>query len=289
MTHGFPKKICLFLFAVSALLACLHSPALAATDDDLQTLEMFYEGKDLIVSATRNPQPLSQTAENITVITASEIEIMGAHTLPEVLNNVAGIQISDRGSLGTFASFSIQGADLEHILVMLDGVTLNFLGAALADIAPIPVQNIARIEIVKGPGSSSWGSAMGGVINIVTKSPNEERTLGGALSFAAGERGTRDSRGEASGTVGPFGYYLFAGNLASRGLSPHTALDLNNLYTKLRWDLPDRGSLLLSLAYTRQTGEDGQSVPFDLAIEDHRKNFLSTLALRQPRQSPEHR
>lgn len=278
----FPKIHVILLCAFLALaLTSLHSPALAASEEDLQTLEMFYEGKDLVVSATRNPKPISQTAENITVITAADIEMMGAHTLADVLNNIPGIQTDDRGSVGTFSGVSIQGADMFNILVMQDGVTLNFLGDGHADIASIPVQNIERIEIVKGPGSSSWGSALGGVINIVTKSPIEERTFGGSVSASIGEKLTRDARGEASGTVGRLGYFLYAGHLASDGLRPITGIDVNNLYGKLRLELPERGSLLFTLGYNREsTGEAGDVL--DLAINDSHRNFLSTFSLNYP-------
>ncbi|HEY6873554.1 MAG TPA: TonB-dependent receptor [Geobacteraceae bacterium] len=276
----FNKTFYLFLCALMAL-AGLRTPAFADPDEDLQTLGMFYEGKDLAVSATRNPKPISQTAENITVITAADIEMMGAHTLLDVLNNVPGIQTDDRGSVGTFGGFTIQGADMFHVLVLQDGITLNFLGDGSSDMASIPVQHIERIEIVKGAGSSSWGSAMGGVINIVTKSPVEEKKLGGTLSFSAGERGTRDSRGEATGTAGSLGYYLYAGNLASDGFHPVTDTDANNLYGKLRWDLPEHGSLLFTIGYTRETtGEGGAQL--GIAINDHRRYLLSSLSLNRP-------
>lgn len=282
MTRRILITTCSFFLYAATHLACLHSTALAAPDEDLQTLEMFYEGKDLVVSATRSPKTISQTAENVTVITAAEIEMMGAHTLPDVLNNVPGIVTNDRGSVGTFSGFSIQGANQIHILVLLDGVTLNFLGDNTTDIAAIPVQNIERIEIVKGPGSSSWGSALGGVVNIITKPPIDDRRLGGLVSASVGEKLTRDVRGEASGTVDRFGYYLHAGHIASDGLSPNTDLDLNNIYTKLRWEFPERGSLLFTLAYTRQTVGEGQSAAFDMSLYDRKRYFLSTLSLHHP-------
>ncbi|MGA2150802.1 MAG: TonB-dependent receptor plug domain-containing protein, partial [Geobacteraceae bacterium] len=91
---------CLAFASALLLLASPHAPALAASDEDLQTLGMYYKTDDLVVSATRNPKPLSQAAENITIVTAAEIEMMGAHTLVDVLANVSGIQVSDRGGPG---------------------------------------------------------------------------------------------------------------------------------------------------------------------------------------------
>ena len=271
------KTFCIFCCAL-AVLVFFRTPALAAPDEDLQTLEMFYEGKDLAVSATRAPKPLSQTAENVTVVTAAEIEMMGAHTLTDVLNNVPGLQTDDQGSIGTFTGVTIQGSDFEHVLVMQDGVVLNFIGAGLADIAVIPVQNIDRIEIIKGPGSSSWGSALGGVINIVTKSPDEERKIGGALSFSAGDRQTRDTRGEASGSMGHFGYYLYADHLTSGGFRPHTPLDTHHLFSKFRWDFPERGSLVVTLGYTKQTIGQGQDLVNLFDVYDIKRNFVGNIA-----------
>ncbi|HEX9022337.1 MAG TPA: TonB-dependent receptor, partial [Geobacteraceae bacterium] len=245
---------------------------------------MYYEANDLVVSATRNPKPLSQSAENITVITASEIEMMGAHTLVDVLATVPGIQVSDMGGPGLFNEFLIQDANVNHILVMIDGVTLNFIGTPVVDITGIPIQNIERIEIVKGPGSSSWGSALGAVINIVTKSPREDRKLGGALSFSGGERGTRDSRAEFSGTVGRFGYYLYAGNLTSGGFRTNTDVDQNDLYAKLRWNFPQGGSLQFTTAYDRGIAGEGDTLAsYAKYLAKFRRRYLfSTLSFNYP-------
>jgi len=238
MPRGFFQKALFISLPTLLFLAYLHGPAIAASDEDMQTLGMYYEPNDLVVTATRNPKPLSQAAENITIITAKEIEMMGAHTLVDVLATVPGIQTNERGGLGSFDDFYVQGTKTVHILVMLDGAPLNFMSSQFTDISGFPIQNIERIEIVKGPGSSSWGSALGAVINIVAKSPLEGKKAGGTLSFSAGERGTRDTRGELSGTVGPIGYYLFAGNLTSNGFQPFSGVDKNDFYAKLRWDLP---------------------------------------------------
>ena len=278
--RGSFRNLCLAFASALLFLSSLLSPAQASSSEDLETLGMYYEADDLVVSATRNPKPISQSAENITVITASQIEMMGAHTLVDVLATVPGIQASDMGGPGLFNEFSIQGANVLHILVMLDGVTLNLMGIPFVDISGFPLQNIERVEIIKGPGSSSWGSALGAVVNIVTKSPLEGKKVGGTLSFSGGERGTRDTRGEASGTIGPLGYYLYAGNLRSDGIRPNSSVDQNDIYAKLRWDLPEHGSLQFSIAYDRGSVGEGDD-PAQL-WRFHRRSFLSTLSFNYP-------
>jgi vitamin B12 transporter len=283
MISGFLQKVLSIFLPALLLLASLQGYALASSDEDMQTLGMYYEAKDLVVTATRNPKPISQTAENITIITAKEIEMMGAHTLVDVFANVPGIQASDQGGPGTNNDFIIWGARGEkHILLMVDGVTLNTQEDQFVDLRGIPIQNIERIEIVKGPGSSSWGSALGGVVNIVTKSPFEGKKLGGKLSFSGGENDTQDSRGEISGTVGPLGYYLFAGNLSSNGFRPNTTVDLNDIYAKLRLELPNQGSLQFTIAYDKGHMGNGDGSMFGFLDRLYQENFFSTLSLNYP-------
>ncbi|KAF0218686.1 MAG: iron complex outermembrane recepter [Geobacteraceae bacterium] len=270
-------KIAITLLAALLLYPC--PPARAESEEEMQTLDMFYEAKDLVVAATRNPKPLSQVAENLTVISAGEIEAMNAHTLTDVLVTVTGVQVDRRGGPGSLSGFNIQGAPFNHILVLIDGVPFNNLSDNFADIGVIPVRQIERIEIIKGPATSSWGQALGGVINIVTKSPPEEGKLGGALSASIGERTTGDYLGEAAGALGRFGYYLFAGKLASDGLLPNNDADETNVYTKLRWDMPERGNLLLALSY--HEGERGEfaSPVFDLSSRFDYRYLLLTPTL----------
>jgi vitamin B12 transporter len=282
MPRCFLKKV-FFITLLPLLLLSSGGPALAAFEEDMETLGLYYDSKDLVVSATRNPRPISQSAENITVITARDIENMGAHTLVDVFANVPGIQTSDQGGPGTNWEFIIWGARAEkHVLLMVDGVALNQQSDQFIDLRGIPIQNIERIEIVKGPGSSSWGSALGAVINIVTKAPMDDKKFGGRASFSAGERGTRDTRGELSGTVGPLGYYLFAGNLRSDGFRPNTAVDLNDFYGKLRWELPNMGSLQFTIAYDRGGLGNGDTSSVDFLDRIKSQNFFSTLSLNYP-------
>lgn len=218
--HRFVNKkvlVALIAHAGAALWLCSGVPA-CAEYDDMKVLEMFYEDKELVVTPSRDPKPISQVAENIDIITAREIEAIGAHTLADVLLHVPGVQIDLRGGPGVPANAFIQGSEARHVLVVIDGVTFNTLSDNVADIALIPVQLIQRVEIIKGPASSAWGSSLGGVINVITRNPDDSRWMKGFLSASVGERTTGDFRGEMTGTTTPFSYYLFAGGLTSDGL-----------------------------------------------------------------------
>lgn len=258
------------------------SPVLAQTEDDMKVLEMFYEEKDLVVTASRDPKPISQVAENVTIITAREIEAINAHTLAEVLNMVTGVQIDLRGGPGTQAFPAIQGSDPIHALVMIDGVSQNYLVNSAADVGAMPVQQIERIEIIKGPASSAWGSSLGGIINVITKGPNEDAAASGFISTSLGERFTGDHRGELAGRVGKFGYYLFAGKLHSDGLLPNNQFDGNRAYGKLQAELAGDGTLQLTVGYSEGSRGDQEDTRADSSSRNRFENLHSTLSFAYP-------
>jgi vitamin B12 transporter len=278
------RRILFPLYALSIVLY-LSSPASAQpeeAEDEMKVLRMFYKETDLVETASRYPKPISQVAENITIVTAGEIEAINAHTLTDVLNYVPGVQLEPTGGPGSVATPHIQGSDFRHVLVLIDGVALNNMSDNIADIGSIPVQQIERVEIVKGPASSSWGSSLGGVINVITKSADDARRFGGAASASIGERNTGDYRGEASGRTGALGYYLFTGKLLSDGLTPGTSFDGNNFYSKLHWSADEKSGILLTLGYTEGTRGAGEFPAFDFSIRNDFERFFATLALNHP-------
>jgi len=266
------------IIAVFCLFLCV-APA-RGDEEDLRSLELYNGTATDVVSANRSPRPASQTAENITVVTAQEIEALNAHTLADILIGITGIQLEMNGTPGTSANIEIQGSNFNHVLVLVDNIPINNLADNFPDISAIPAQIIERVEIVKGAASTSWGSALGGVINVITKAPQSERPFEGVVSGSLGKRGTSDGRGEVSGTLNRFGYYLSGGNLHSKGLLPNNGVDQNNFYGKLHYDLPAQGGLTLSSLYTDNSSGQFAFDPFKANQKEHQ--FLSTLSLQYP-------
>jgi len=263
---------CLLLFVFAIV-----RPAYGQPEEEMKILRMYYKEEELVVTPTRYLKPISQVAENITIVTSQEIEAMNAHTVTDVLNTIPGIQMDIRGGPGSGTNAHIQGSEFRHVLVMIDGVTLNNLSDSFADISAIPVQNIERIEIIKGPASSTWGSSLGGVINIITKSAGNSKKIEGTLSASYGERNTGDYRAEASGKIGDFGYYVYGGNLISDGFRPNTHFYENNIYTKLQWDITERAKLLFILGYNK--GNRGSGEFLDFSFRNDFEYLFSTLSL----------
>jgi vitamin B12 transporter len=244
-------------------------------------LLLFWDEKDLYVqSATRHQKSISQVAENMTVVTSREIEDMNAHTVAEVLNRVTGVFVDSlNGDFGSPSVLHIQGSEGRHVLVLLDGVEWNFLAEGAAETNAIPVRIIDRIEIIKGPASSAWGSSLGGVINVITKDTGDTRTPSGTLSGSYGERNTEDYSGEVGGKAGPFGYYLFAGKQRSDGLRDNRNFDNYSLYSKFRVDLSRDVKLGLSAGYSEPHQKFLDSIDNDFTSKGINRAFFVTGSL----------
>jgi len=276
MTNVLTKYLLPFMLLLSLC------KGLAVAEEMDETLGLFSGWQDETVSVGRAPKPASRTAENVTVVTSAEIEALNPHTLADILQTIPGIQLGNPGSPGSTTPVYIQGSQYNHVLVLIDDVPFNNLADNYADVALIPAHIIERLEIVKGAASSSWGQALGGVINVITKSPTPDRPVAGTASVAVGDRRTSDLNGALDGTVEQLGYYLSGGYLASGGFRPHNNTRGNNLYTKLTFDLPKRGVLGFSLGRFDSTREQFASPVLDLQADDELTYLFVTGNLQQP-------
>ncbi len=195
-----PISINLLRPLLPILLGSLFLPPVAWAQDEEDALMMLDE--EMVSIATGGLQPLSRAPAVATVITAREIEAMGASSLDEVLESVPGVHVS-YSSLRLSPLYVIRGIRTDtnpHVLMLVNGVPLTQLFQG--DRGPhssLPTTDIARIEIIRGPGSAVYGAdAFSGVINVITKGAGDidgTRVLGEVGSFgtrrAAVEHGRR--------------------------------------------------------------------------------------------------
>lgn len=161
------KKIPLFILTLTVLSFNLLSQE--SEKDEKQTFSLRHE---VVVTATRLETPEKEIASSVTVITKEDIERMKKTTVLDVLQDVSGVTIIQNGPAGGTASVLLRGANSEHTLVMMDGVVLNdpISPSRSYDLAHLSLTNVERIEILRGPQSTLYGSdALGGIINIITK------------------------------------------------------------------------------------------------------------------------
>ncbi len=268
-------------FVIMGLYMMLPAFAFAEqSEEEKNFLLMYFKEEEIqVVSSTRSLKSISRVAENISVVTAADIERMNAHSLAEVLNTVNGVQVwFSPTTPGNFASVMIQGSDQRHVTLLIDGIAQNNLGSNFTDFGIIPVQMIEKIEIVKGPASSVWGSALGGIINVITKNPVDSG-LHGMTSVSYGTKNTEDYRAEISGKKGDFGLYLSAGGIHSDGLRFGTQVLNNNIYAKLTYDISPSTDIRSSLFYLKSQRDRGDFRVFDEMDNDRTEQYFGTVSL----------
>ncbi len=147
------------------------------------------ELEETVVTATRTRVPLDSVGASVIVITRDDIERSLASDVSELLQQHAGLEIARTGGPGQQTSLFLRGTESNHTVVLLDGVRINpgtIGGAALQNISP---ESLERIEIVKGPRSSLYGTdAIGGVIQLFTRGSRRDSS-----AFSAGATSGTDS------------------------------------------------------------------------------------------------
>jgi outer membrane receptor protein involved in Fe transport len=141
-------------------------------------------------------QPLSRIPDSVTVIPGAEIDAKQQFMLASALRSVPGLTLQQNGGPGTVTSLFTRGGESDFTLVMIDGIRANAFGGGL-DLSQVPLQDVERIEVIRGPQSALYGSdAIGGVINVITRS-------GGSPSALAHiETGSRDMLRASGATTG---------------------------------------------------------------------------------------
>lgn len=216
------KSICIAGCAFSILAAATNCPALDG-DSESSTTTM----KKIVVTATKTESPSGQIGgSSVTVISSEEIEAKQQTTVEEVLKGVPGLDIVANGGAGTKTSVFLRGADSKNTLILVDGIMVNDTSGTNRDanLANLTVDNIERIEIVRGPMSVLYGSnATAGVVNIITKKGEGKAnfTFGGE----GGSYGTWKTYGGANGSGKKFNYALNISRTETQGFS--TANDDN--------------------------------------------------------------
>ncbi len=187
------------------------------------------EAPETVVTAGRLPTDAARTGRNVSVLTAADIARSPARSLDELLRVEAGVLVTPRSAFGAQADLSLRGGTFNGVVVLVDGARFNdpMTGHFLSDV-PIPLAEIARIEIVRGPETAAWGpDALGGVVHILTHT--------GALGAVIDPRDEgSDDAGVASATAGGLG--TVAGDAAVRSVGP--SIGFSAAATGIRTDGP---------------------------------------------------
>lgn len=213
------KKIFGFVFITAALCVLLCAQDAPETKDRPQEKQSSLQ-YEIIVTANRVETSSKEVASSVTVITREEIAKTGKAQILEALEDAIGLSLTQNGPPGSQAAVCIRGANAEHTLVMIDGIEVNdpITPTRSIDMSLGLVENIDRIEILRGPQSPLYGSdAMGGVINIITRQDTGKPKF--SLSGFGGTYGTYSGNAEVSGSTSSVRYSAAATLYSTDGFS----------------------------------------------------------------------
>jgi vitamin B12 transporter len=171
--------------ALAAAISLSLVPAVQA--EDTTTLDAVQ------VTATRIERPLDEALASVTVLERSDIEASQAPDLIDLLGRQVGVDIARTGGPGGGSALFLRGGNSNHALILIDGIRVGSTGQGVFDFAHLPLEQIERIELVRGPRAALWGSdAIGGVVHIFTRDPSRTsvRATAGSYGRAGASAGT---------------------------------------------------------------------------------------------------
>ncbi len=239
--------------AVIFALFCLYSKPCLAADQEAIDVEK------IVVTGSRTEENYSDSSRNIDVIGKSDIEGVQATDLSDVLSYTDSIDVSNYGGPGATKNLRMRGSTASQVMVLIDDRPVNSPRDGQADLSTIPLDNIDRVEVLHGPASSLYGSsAMGGVVQIITKKP----PLTGSSTEASssfGTFGTYQERLSHGQRIGDFGYLVSGGYQSSQGFRPNSAFDAKDFNVKTDYNLtPDQNISVNTGFFTSLVGAPGE-------------------------------
>lgn len=174
----------------------------------------------VVVTATRTAITVDDALSSVSVITRADIERLQPLSLADLLTGLPGVSFANAGGYGQQTSLFLRGTNSAHSLVLVDGVRIGGIGSGLAAFEQIPVEQIERIEVVRGPRSSLYGAdAIGGVIQIFTRRGSQDGALRPSFSVTTGSQNLLRGQFGLSGGSEHAWYNLAVGAQHTRGIN----------------------------------------------------------------------
>ena len=226
--------------------------------------------KEIVVTATKTPARIMEAPASVKIITRKDIESSAARTIANVLRNISGVQVYDTYGTGMWTPVGLRGFEpwgSTYVQVMINGVPINDAESGTVHWNIVPLEDVERIEIVKGPMSALYGpNAMGGVINIITKKGKikPERRV----NFSHGSNGAKRYTVGIGGQNGRFNYRLSFNRRDGSGWRHHSEYEANDFGIRLGMEFSEQSDLSFDLYYYDAWWED----PSGLTREQYHKD-----------------
>jgi len=269
------------LSLIVLLVFVLSGPSLLYAEDTAQDPEKEngvprFELDELVVTATRIEEPIQDIPRNVTVITRQDIEQAPSNNIVDLLARESGINLRSLFGTDKQAVVDIRGIGdtaVSNVIVMVDGIRLNPPDLAGPDFSSIPLDQIERIEIVRGAGSVIYGDgAVGGIINIITKRGQKEHDARLYTSYGSYE--TSDGRASYRAMISNFSFTVNADYYDSDGYRDNGYFRKKDIGTKIGYDWGDY--IILTLTGAHHEDRYGLSGPVSKENKDSRERRIST-------------
>lgn len=178
---------------------------------------------DTVVTATRSAAATDTLSTATTIYTREDISQLQIRSVPELLSRTTGIDMTQSGGPGKTSSVFMRGTNSDHVLVLIDGIKVGSVTLGTTPFEIIPIDQIERVEISRGPHSSLYGSeAVGGVIQIFTRKGQQSETPSISLETGGGSYDTVHGAGSVSGKWQDSWYSLSASHYNTQGFNART-------------------------------------------------------------------
>ena len=260
------KRLLISSVSSLAIISSIHTGFAA----EAPTPDVAIEGlSEIVVSATRTPQPLYKIGSSITVVTHDDIQSSQTVAVSDLLSQTPGVSFSRNGGVGGTTSLRIRGAETDQTIVIIDGVKLNDPSSTGGgyNFANLLAGDIDHIEVLRGAQSTLWGSqAIGGVVNIITAEPTTP--FEGSAEAEGGSRNTGYGRVAAGGAVDRIVWRLAGSYFTTDGISAYAlgkekdGYQNSGLTGRVRFNVTDDVSLDLRGVYSHGHNQfDGFPAP----------------------------
>jgi len=211
---------------------------------------------EVVVTSSRTPVAFSDLTRSVVVIYPEDIKEIPVNSVQDLLQYVSGVDIKQRGVEGVQADVNIRGGSFEQTLILIDGIKISDPQTAHHNLnLPVAIDNVERIEILKGQGSSIYGAnAFSGVINVITKK-GRENVL--SLQLTGGQNGYYQGIINGSFLLGEFGNQIAFSKSASDGYRYNTDFDIINFSYSSSFDFNDGSANLFAGYNDKKFGANG--------------------------------